>query len=282
MSDPGTLYVVGTPIGNLGDLTRRAVETIASVDIVAAEDTRRTRALLTHLGIMGKRVVRLDAHASDADLETLVDRIEQGESVALVTDAGMPGVSDPGARLVRVASARGALTRVVPGASALTAAVALSGLVEGSFWFLGFLPRKGKARRDSLDRIADSAQPVVLFEAPSRIRATLEELAERMPMRPAFIARELTKLHEETERGTLAELAAIDRERRGELTLVLGEAAREAQPREEPSAELDARIEGELASGRSVRSVVDALSHDRGQSRRQLYARVQAIRDRKR
>jgi 16S rRNA (cytidine1402-2'-O)-methyltransferase len=275
----GTLYVVGTPIGNLGDLTQRAIETLRQVHHVAAEDTRRSRSLLSHLGITGKPVLRVDAHAETHGLEGLFARLERGEDVALVTDAGMPAVSDPGARVIRMAVDRGVTVVVVPGPSAVTAAIALSGLVEGPFLFLGFLPRHGGKRRRALGRIARTPEPVVLFEAPGRTAATLSDLSALMPDRSAVACRELTKLHEEVRRGRLAELAEIA-DWRGEVTLVLGStpAGVEGDPVTHPGESLEQRIEQLLRSGSTTRQIVAELAPGAGLSRRELYAKIQALR----
>jgi 16S rRNA (cytidine1402-2'-O)-methyltransferase len=275
----GTLYVVGTPIGNLGDITLRAVETLKSVERVAAEDTRRTRALLSHLGISGKPLEALDAHAAPQKLERLLDRIERGESVALVTDAGMPAVSDPGAELVARAVARGIDVRVVPGPSAATAAVALSGLVNGPFWFFGFLPRRAGKRREALARIAATAEPVVLFEAPGRVGKTLADLAELAPERSAAVCRELTKLHEEARRGMLDELARGDDAWRGEVTIVLGALAPTNEPVDDDAVEQ--RIADQLSAGRSPKQAAAELASWSGRPRRELYARAVAQRARR-
>ncbi len=272
-----TLFIVGTPIGNLDDITTRAVETLRAVEHVVAEDTRRTRALLSHLGIRGKHVSALDANAPPRRIEALVERLVAGESVALVTDAGMPAVSDPGAALVREAAARDVPVAVVPGPSALTAAVALSGLVEGPFLFLGFLPRTGAKRRTALERIAATAEPVVLFEAPNRTAATLADLAALTPDRSACVCRELTKLHEQSVRGALGALADPPREWRGEVVIVVGGGdGRPAAPRLD-DVELDARIAARLDAGASPRSVTDELLGESGLPRRELYARVQRL-----
>src|SRR5688572_3740845 len=204
----GCLFVVSTPIGNLGDITRRAVEVLSKVACVAAEDTRRTRALLSHLGIGDKPLRSLNAHSSAAAIAQLVERLLEGDDVAFVTDAGTPAVSDPGGGLVAAAAARDVPVRIVPGASAVTAAVALSGLVEGPFTFLGFLPRRGPERQASLTRLRYSVEPVVLFESPVRMQKTLADFTEQFPDRPLFVGRELTKLYEEGLRGSVAELAA--------------------------------------------------------------------------
>jgi 16S rRNA (cytidine1402-2'-O)-methyltransferase len=208
----GVLYVVATPIGNLGDMTVRAGETLRECDRVLAEDTRRSRQLLAHLGIAGKPVDRFDAHATAADAQRAVERLENGESVALVTDAGTPGVSDPGERLVEAAIAAGIRVVSIPGPSAVLAALVGSGLAgDGRFRFVGFLPRDGTARREGIATVSATPEPVVMFEAPSRTRATLTDLADATPGRSACVARELTKVHEEYVRGTLAELATDER-----------------------------------------------------------------------
>ncbi len=270
------LFVIGTPIGNLGDITLRAIDTLREVKHVAAEDTRRTRQLLSHLEVHGKHLVALDAHASEKRIAGLVNRLVAGESVALVTDAGMPSVSDPGAALVRAAVERGVEVTAIPGPSAVTAAVALSGLVEGPFLFLGFLPRRGQKRHEAIERIARSVEPVVLFESPNRTQHTLDELAGAMPERQASVSRELTKLHEETVRGTLAELSTRS-EWRGEIAIVLGPGDGERAEAPDDAA-LDARIGELLAEGVSPRSVADELTAWSRRPRREVYARVQKLR----
>ncbi|MEZ4315041.1 MAG: ribosomal RNA small subunit methyltransferase I [Polyangiaceae bacterium] len=179
----------------------------------------------------GKPVDRLDAHARAEVVERAVGRLLAGESLALVTDAGTPVVSDPGTALVRAAAARGVRVVPIPGASAVLAAVCASGLVTGAFRFVGFLPRGGPERREALERVASTPEPVVLFESPERVAGTLRDLAAISPERAVAVARELTKLHEEIVRGTAGELAEDTREWIGELTLVLGEAAAQAEAR---------------------------------------------------
>jgi len=227
----GALFVVATPIGNLRDITLRAVDVLREADRILAEDTRRTRALLSHLGIAGKPMDRLDAHAEGDAVQGVLARLAAGERVALVTDAGTPVVSDPGALLIRAAAERGLRVTPVPGASAVMAAVTLSGLVSSGFRFLGFLPRGGPERRTAVERVVETPEAVVLFESPQRLGETLAELAQAMPEREATVARELTKLLEEAVRGTLASLAAqAEREWLGEITLVLGPYAGRAAP----------------------------------------------------
>jgi 16S rRNA (cytidine1402-2'-O)-methyltransferase len=274
----GTLYVVATPIGNLGDITLRAIETLRAVDRVIAEDTRRTRGLLSHFGIAGKPVDRLDANAEAHDVARAMTHLEAGESVALCTDAGTPIVSDPGTALVRAAVAAGATVVPIPGASAVLAAVALSGLVTGGFRFVGFLARSGPERREDITRIVETPESVVLFESPQRTADTLVELAQAMPDRDVVVARELTKLHEEAVRGTLAELAAQEkREWLGEVTIVLGPARARTGPGMSDEA-IDARIDEELALGRRAKDVAEAIAIESGRPKREIYARIVARR----
>ncbi|MDI1476944.1 16S rRNA (cytidine(1402)-2'-O)-methyltransferase [Polyangium sp. y55x31] len=273
----GVLYVVATPIGHLGDLSPRAAETLRNAARVAAEDTRRSRGLLTHLGITGKPVDRLDAHASAHDVARVVDRLLAGEDVALVTDAGTPVVSDPGTDLVRAAAEAGVRVVPIPGPSAVMAALSASGLCTGAFRFLGFLPRKGPERRDALELVRATPESVVLFESPERTAETLADLATSMPNRSAAVARELTKVHEEILRGTLPELArvAAERETLGEVTIVIGpgEAPKGPLVGEE---ELDRLIDEHLARGRRPKDIADELALVSGRPRRELYARVLA------
>lgn len=268
----GVLHIVATPIGNLGDITLRAVEVLRAVDEVVAEDTRRTRALLTHLSIGGKPLTKLDANASPAEVARVVERLLSGRSIAVVTDAGMPTLSDPGAEIVRQAQTAGVRVTPIPGPSAITAAVAASGLVDGAFTFLGFLPRHGTKRAQAIERICSSTEPVVLFESPQRISETLDELAARMPDRRVLVAREMTKLHEELIAAPLGVLASRPREWRGELTLVL-EARANADEAVDPAA-IDAVIRERIARGASAKSIATDLAHATGLPRRELYARV--------
>lgn len=223
MSRAGGLVVVGTPIGNLEDLSPRAAACLRDADVVACEDTRRTAVLLRHAGA-DSRMVPLHAHNEASREEGLIARMRVGDTVALVSDAGMPLVSDPGSRLVRAAVAEGIPVTVIPGPSAVTAALALSGLAEGGgFHFAGFAPRSAGERRAFADRLEALDVPAVVFESPNRLPGLLRELAARWPDRPAAVLRELTKLHEEALRGTLAELAErLDAPPRGEVALVLG------------------------------------------------------------
>jgi 16S rRNA (cytidine1402-2'-O)-methyltransferase len=272
----GALFLVATPIGNLGDISARALETLRACDRVVAEDTRRTRQLLTHFGIAGKPVDRLDAHAREPDVARVVDLLRQGERVALVTDAGTPGVSDPGEALVEAAIAAGLPVVPIPGASAVLAAVAASGIAgDGRFRFVGFLPREGAARRAAVAVVCETPEAVVLFEAPGRVQETLRELADATPERSACVARELTKVHEEFCRGTCSALAADEREWLGEVVLVLGPHAPEDREAKIDDAALDARIDEALERGDHARSIADRLAAWSGRQRRAVYERVQ-------
>lgn len=270
---PGTLYLVATPIGNLADITGRAVSTLREVTHVAAEDTRRTRGLLSHLGITGKELHTLDANASERAVAKIVELLRAGHAVAFVTDAGTPGVSDPGRALVNAAVAAQVPITSLPGASAVTTAVALSGLVAGPFLFLGFLPRQGSGRKEMLERVARETLPVVLFEAPHRMKQSLIDLADECPEREAAVCRELTKLHEEVLRGRLRSLAQNEREWLGEIVLVLGEAA--ARPVLGSSDDdIRQRARGLVEGGAAVKAIANHLSEISGRSRREVYALV--------
>lgn len=219
----GQLTIVATPIGNLSDLSKRALEEIQTADVVACEDTRHTGRMLTRLGIR-RPLVSLHEHNERQRLPQLLERLSQGARVALVSDAGTPLLSDPGFLLVRAAIADGITVQTVPGPSAAIAALTVSGLPPYPFTFLGFPPRKSGKRRSFFRRHATLDHTLVVFESPHRLLATLEDLLEELGDRPASIARELTKLHEEVLRGSLSELAAIlaDRSLKGEYVIVLG------------------------------------------------------------
>jgi 16S rRNA (cytidine1402-2'-O)-methyltransferase len=275
MATLGTLFLVATPIGNLGDLTARAIDTLRECDRVVAEDTRRTRQLLSHLAIAGKPVERLDAHASEHDVARVVARLMHSERIALVTDAGPPGVSDPGEALVRAAIVAGADVVPIPGASAVLAAIVASGLAgDGRFRFVGFLPREGPPRREAIALVCETPETVVLFEAPGRVQATLAELADATPERGACVARELTKVHEEFVRSSCAGLAADEREWIGEIVIVLAAHAPADRVARVDDAALDARIDEALSRGDHARAVADRLAAWGGRPRRQVYQRV--------
>ncbi|HXT19320.1 MAG TPA: 16S rRNA (cytidine(1402)-2'-O)-methyltransferase [Thermoanaerobaculia bacterium] len=223
---PGRLLVVATPIGNLGDLSPRAREALAGADIVACEDTRHTGLLLSRLGIKA-RLVSLHEHNERARLPSLLSTLAEGKTVVLVSDAGTPLVSDPGFLLVREAVAVGATVEAIPGPSALLAALVVSGLPPLPFTFAGFPPQKPGKRRTFFTRLAALEHTVVFYESPHRLAASLADAAATFGDRPAVVARELTKLHEELRRGTLADLATsfTDEKARGEVVIVVGPAA---------------------------------------------------------
>lgn len=269
----GALVVVATPIGNLGDLSPRAAEALASVDVVACEDTRRTRGLLTHAGIPGSgRLVAVHAHNEVDRADDLVQRMLAGARVAYVTDAGTPGVSDPGARLVAACVAAGIAVEVVPGASAVLAALVLSGFVADRFTFEGFLPRRGRDRSARLAAIAADERVQVLYEAPGRVAATVADLAAACgPDRPVAIAREITKVHEEVVRLPLGAAATrlAAAEGRGEYVIVLGPEV----PRvvEVDDAVLLAAVRAAMTAGASRRDAATAVARDHGVARRRVY-----------
>lgn len=269
----GKLYLVPTPLGNLGDMTVRAADLLRTCPHIVAEDTRRTIKLLAHLGAEGSRLTRLDANAMQADLERVARWLEGGSDVALVTDAGMPCVSDPGVAIVRLAIERGVPVEALPGPSAVTTAVALSGLVDGPFYFEGFLPRGKGELAAAVTELAKRSEPVVLFEAPHRMADALRAMADAMPERQAVIARELTKVHEEILRGALQELVLDEREWLGEITMVLGPWKREDNEAPDDDA-VDARIDDELAKGTHTRTVAERVAAWSGRPKRDVYARV--------
>jgi 16S rRNA (cytidine1402-2'-O)-methyltransferase len=271
----GRLSIVATPIGNLEDITLRALRTLREADLVLAEDTRRTRVLLTQHGL-SKQLAAYHAHSGPRDTERVLEALRSGQHVALVTDAGTPLISDPGAELVRQAHALGIAVESIPGASAVLAALTVCGLRADSFRFVGFLPRHGKRRRAALAELVRDRSANVIFESPQRLAASLRELAELLPAdRELAVCRELTKLHEEVVRGSASELADRFAEgARGEITLVIAGATAESEPAEEADEALDRRIAALLAEGLSARDVVKTLQGESGLPKQALYARV--------
>jgi 16S rRNA (cytidine1402-2'-O)-methyltransferase len=276
-STSGRLVLVGAPLGNIGDASPRLRETLTSADVVAAEDTRRLARLARDLGItVGGRVVSYFEGNEERRTPDLVQALRDGACVAVVTDGGMPSVSDPGYRIVRAALDAGFPVTAAPGPSAVTTALALSGLPSDRFCFEGFLPRSGGGRRSRLRALAAEERTLVLFEAPHRIAGALADLAATFGAdRPAAVCRELTKTYEEIRRGTLGELAgwAVDGETRGEITVVVAGAA--AGPAEPPSDEvLRAAVADREAAGESRRDAVTAVAAAFGLRRRDVYALV--------
>ena len=268
----GALVLVGTPIGNLGDLTPRAVATLEGADVIVCEDTRRTRQLLTHAGIRGRRLVAVHAHREAQSVAPIVAWLREGKRVALVTDAGMPAVSDPGARLVAAVTAAGLTVEVVPGPSAALAALVASGLPTDRFVFEGFLPRKGPDRAARLRQIAADDRTTVIFEAPPRVAATLDDLAGACGAgRRVAVARELTKLHEEVWRGPVGEAARLAgaAPARGEHVIVVaGRPPSEAAPADEA---IEAAVRARLEAGASPRDAAHAVAEELDVARRKAY-----------
>ncbi len=267
----GRLVVVGTPIGNLGDLSPRGVEALAAADVVACEDTRRTGRLLAAAGVGHRELAVVNDHTEDRVAASLVERMRAGETVVLVSDAGMPSVSDPGGTLVAAAAEAGVDVSVVPGPTAATTALAGSGLPSGRWVFEGFLPRKGSARTERLAATAAETRTVVLYEAPHRVVRTIADLAAACgPTRPVVLARELTKLHEEFFRGSLASAERwLDaHEPRGEFVVVLGGGE---PPADASDDELRAAIAEARASGASTRDAVSSVVDRYGVAKRRVY-----------
>ncbi|HSM37439.1 MAG TPA: 16S rRNA (cytidine(1402)-2'-O)-methyltransferase [Longimicrobiales bacterium] len=274
----GSLYVVATPIGNLEDLSPRAARVLAEVDLVLAEDTRRTRILMDRAGASTK-LVSAHRHNEERRSGTVLQLLEQGRDVALVSDAGTPVVSDPGARLVAAAVAEGFTVVPIPGPSAVPAILSVSGLSADRFLFLGFPPRSGAARRATLARVAASEDPVVLFEAPFRIATLLDDLADACGRgRKAVVGRELTKLHEEVTHGTLAEVAAYYRtaDARGEFVIVIEGGAPTDADDGLSERMASALAEALLERGEPVRSVAREVARRAGLPRNRAYELVQA------
>ncbi|MCA9534899.1 MAG: 16S rRNA (cytidine(1402)-2'-O)-methyltransferase [Myxococcales bacterium] len=266
----GLLSLVATPIGNLDDITLRALRTLREADAILAEDTRRTGVLTSHHGI-ATRLRSLHAHTGDGQLDAIAAELAAGARFALVSDAGTPVVSDPGHALVERAVALGVTVEGIPGPSAVTTAVAVSGLPCDQFRFVGFLARTGSKRASALESIVHDTAASVFFEAPSRVGKTLSELAALAePTRRAAACRELTKLHEEVRRGTLGELAAYFAEgARGEFTVVVEGAPRQQAP--DTTEELEARAASLLAEGNAVKTVAKALAATTTLSRAEAY-----------
>ena len=271
----GTLYLVPTPIGNLGDISRRCADTLGSVDFIAAEDTRVTLKLLNHLGLK-KPLLSYYRHNTGAGGQAVLDRLLAGEDGALVTDAGTPAVSDPGEELVAQCAERDIPVVAIPGPCALVTALAVSGLPTGRFTFEGFLAMNKKNRRAHLAELAGERRTMLFYEAPHKLRATLEDLAAAFgPDRRISLCRELTKLHEEVRRTTLGEAAAWYKANppRGEFVLVV-EGAPEAAEAEPAPQDALARVEALREQGLSLRDAVRQAAKETGLSKNELYDRA--------
>jgi 16S rRNA (cytidine1402-2'-O)-methyltransferase len=271
----GCLYLVATPIGNLEDITLRAIRILKEADVIACEDTRHTQKLLQHYGIH-KELVSYHAHNELMRAPELIIELEQGAKAALVSDAGMPVVSDPGHRLVALCLRHHIPVIPIPGPSAFIAALAASGLPTEEFLFVGFLPSRAGARRKALDALKGEPRTIVLYEAPHRLVETLADAADILGPRPAVVAREITKIHEEFLRGNLAELRDAARERapRGEITLLIGPG--EVVPQIlDPAVSLKQRVEQlEAESGLDRKAALKQAARERGLAKREAYKQL--------
>jgi len=276
----GTLYIVSTPIGNLEDITHRALRILQDVDLIACEDTRHTKKLLTHFGI-DARTISYHDHNERERAQELLQRLQEGKNIAIVSDAGTPGINDPGFRLVRLAIDNNVPVVPVPGASALVAALVASGLATDEFFFGGFLPAKTNARRARLAELQSMSATLIFYEAPHRIAATLKDAYEVLGPRQAVVARELTKLHEEIARGLLNEISerfAANEQVRGEIVLLIDRAPATDQPKSDANtsiAQVVARLEAE---GLDHRAALKKAARELGLSRDEAYRRLAAER----
>ena len=270
----GTLYLVATPIGNLGDFSPRGVETLQAADFIAAEDTRVSVKLLNHFGVK-KTLVSYHEHNRAAAGQAILARLLAGESCALVTDAGTPAISDPGEDLVRLCGENGVTVEAIPGCCAAICALAVSGLPTGRFTFEGFLSANKKERRTALLKLKNEERTMVFHEAPHKLRATLADMAEILGDRPAALCRELTKLHEETLRTTLLQAEEVYREKepRGEYVLVVAG----AQPTEEPAVSLEEgvrQVQRLREAGIKMKEAVRTVSAQTELNKNDLYEAV--------
>ncbi|HYI45404.1 MAG TPA: 16S rRNA (cytidine(1402)-2'-O)-methyltransferase [Actinomycetota bacterium] len=266
------LVLCGTPIGNLEDASERLIRTLREADIVACEDTRRTRKLLSHFAIQVKELVTYNDQNERRRVTELLQHMSRGRTVALVSDAGMPGLSDPGYRLVKACVDAGYKIEVVPGPNAAVSALAVSGLPPARFVFEGFLPRKAGERRRRLEELKSDPRTLLFYESPHRIADTLSDATDVLGERPAALVRELTKMYEEVRRGTLEELAAsvTASPPKGEIVLVIGGAIHAAKPSTDP-AELAARARELMDGGVDRKEAMSRVAHDCGVPRRAVF-----------
>ena len=280
INKPGVLYVVATPIGNLEDITHRGVRILREADLIACEDTRLTRRLLEHYQILTP-TVSYHEHNEASRAEQLVRTLEEGANIAQVSDAGMPGISDPGYRMIRLAIDRGIMVAPIPGPSALIAALVASGLPTDAFQFHGFLPAKRGQRRTALEKFGRANGTVIVYEAPHRIRETIEDIVAVLgPGRPVVVARELTKIHEEFIRGTAKEMLSRlqSHEPRGEITLLIG--AGESR-RPQVAGDLATRMR-EIMQCQNLdeKAALKVLAKERGLAKSELYRELQRTKKR--
>ncbi|PYP91879.1 MAG: 16S rRNA (cytidine(1402)-2'-O)-methyltransferase [Candidatus Angelobacter sp. Gp1-AA117] len=271
----GTLYIVATPIGNLEDITYRAVRILKEADLIACEDTRQTRKLLDHYGI-DKPTVSYHEHNEAGRAQELISRLEQGQTIAQVSDAGMPGISDPGYRVVKLAIEHGIAVVPVPGAAAVITALAASGLPTDDFEFKGFLPAKSGQRRTAMEDMRNAQHTIIFYEAPHRIREAIEDIVHTLGSdRPVVIARELTKIHEEFIRGRAAEVLKqiAERELKGEITLLIGKS--EGGPGA-PEGDLRTRLQEIMRDQKlDEKAAMKILAKERGIGKSDLYRELQ-------
>ena len=267
----GSLVLIATPIGNMGDLSQRALDALATCDALCCEDTRRTGLMLNNLGLSGKTYIVVNEHTEHDATNEVIERLLAGETVGLVTDAGTPGISDPGERLVRAAIDKSIPVTAIPGPAAVVMALVVSGLSTSRFVFEGFIPRSGQERTSRIAEIADERRTVVLYEAPHRLERTLADLEVACgPLRQVVVARELTKMHEEIRRSTLHEAVqhASQHEPRGEYVVVIDGAAPPEPATEE---QLEQALRRELANGSSKRDAAAKVALTYGAPKRLVY-----------
>lgn len=274
---PGTLYLIATPIGNLEDITHRAVRLLGEVEVIACEDTRHTKKLLNHYGI-NTRTISYHEHNERERSRDLIERLKSGADVAVVSDAGTPGISDPGFRLARIAIDSGVQVVPVPGASALISALVASGLPTDEFFFGGFPPARSGARRARLSELRSLPATLIFYEGPHRIAATLKDALEILGERQAVVARELTKMHEEIVRGSLSELTArfsSPESARGEMVLIID---RTVMPNETAGNESEASVSALVAEFEAIgldhRAALKKAARELGLSRDEAYRRL--------
>lgn len=273
MQDNGTLFVCGTPIGNLDDITFRLEKTLKKVDLIACEDTRRTGKLLKHLGIKGN-MTSYHQHNEKTKATYLMNRLKQGQKLALVSNAGMPGISDPGFELINRAVAEGLEVVPVPGPTALISALVVSGLPMDSFVFEGFLPRSGRERTEALERIKREKRTTIVYESPYRLLTTLRDLEQVIPERQLMVVREITKVHEEKIAGTASSLLKklADREIKGEIVLVIaGHQKKKLEPEGWEDLTIVEHVELFMKNGYTKKEAIKKVAKTRGISRRKVY-----------
>lgn len=279
LSDEGQLVVVATPLGNLGDISKRALELLATADLVYCEDTRRSSTLFSANGIAVRgRLRALHEHNEASMCEEIVEHVESRRVVVLISDAGTPGISDPGARVVAAVAGAGLKVTTAPGPSAVIAALSISGLNTDRFVMEGFVPRKAGERRVLYDQWEHERRTIVFYESPQRLATTMHEIADRFALRNVAVAREITKLHEEVIRGTVREVADLvaGREIIGEIVVVLDGSV---ETRDVDPTDIRAALEAQFASGVSVRDAVDAVEEDLGVAHRDVYRLALELKD---